>query len=338
MHAPLQVIVPNNYAFKKRSDWKDWDDDFMRATLQYHILQDMVDMPSIPKGDSITYPTLLTNKTYTNITGGQHVILTKQPGGQVVLTSGLAERGTVEIEDVPYSGGLIQVVDTVMMVPKRLESTARDSYKEMTAFLGALYAADIVGEFADMPDVTLFIPRNAAFQHLAGAFAHMDDKTIRRILHYHLFFGGVHHTWELQNGTVLTSAEKNDVTVIRHNNYIFVNSAQIVTTDILLANGIVHIIDNVLSPMEPDARPNVTATAQPPVITPTGKTQVGTGVDVPFTTNLPCTAFCPEEPETSTSTQSTRRSTGTNVAPSRCTGMVNNVGLGLVIGAMAVAL
>ncbi len=58
--------------------------------------------------------------------------------------------------------------------------------------------------------------------------------------------------------------------VTRNANSIFINAAEIVQSGILVANGLVHILDNVLKPAVNGSRPDVTRTAQLPIFGATG--------------------------------------------------------------------
>ncbi|EAQ83373.1 hypothetical protein CHGG_09777 [Chaetomium globosum CBS 148.51] len=319
------------------------------STLKYHILKKTIDMPSIVKGDSIWASTSLTDAKFSNVTGGQRLILTKQPGGEVVFTSGFATRGTVLTEDLAFDNGLVQVIDSVMRVPETLESTARSAYTDLTAFVGALYATGLMSEVAQQKDVTIFAPHNAAFQQLAGAFADTDKEKLKRILRYHIVPGQLSHVWELKNASSLASTDKgNKVSITRHTNFIYVNSAEIIQADILIANGLVHMIDNVLNPDQTGARPDVTlTTAQSPVFTPVGATATGTDVPTPFASNLPCTESCPVARPTGAPNGAGAgegngegpNSSNAGVALPRCTGMAGAaVGVGLAVGAIVVGL
>jgi transforming growth factor-beta-induced protein len=289
------VLAPNDYAFQKLGpDWDTWDDEHIKTTLQYHLLKGQSKMLSISKGDSDWTSTHLTDAKYTNVTNGQRILFTKMPGGEVACTSGFATRGTVIVEDLAFDDGLVQVVDSVMRVPEDIDSTARNAYADLTS----LYATGLMRELAELKDVTVFAPRNAAFQQLAGTLEEMDTELLKRVLRYHIIPGHVVHAWELENDTELASASDDDeggskITVTRHANSVFANSAGIVQPDILIANGVVHLLDNVLNPDMPGARPDTSLTTiQPPVFSATGATATGTAVPTPFATYLPCTEGC----------------------------------------------
>ncbi|KAK3897856.1 FAS1 domain-containing protein [Staphylotrichum tortipilum] len=210
----------------------------------------------------------------------------------------------------------------------------------------------MIDEVAAQKDVTIFAPRNAAFQQLAGTFAVMDKATLQRTLRYHLVPNHLTQVWELKNASTLTAAAARapPLLVTRHANAIYVNAAEIIQSGILIANGVVHILDNVLNPAVNSSRPDVTRTAaQPPVFRATGATETGTTVPTPFTSYLPCTASCPVTSETATTTETTSRGTASaaatgkssnaGVVAARCTGLVRaGVGVGLVVGAMVVGL
>lgn len=68
-------------------------------------------------------------------------------------------------------------------------------------------------------------------------------------------------------------------------NSYFVNQARIVAEDILIYNGVFHVIDGVLSPDDADVMPNPTSATAAPVL-PTNKGKVN-GSDAPFTTYMP---------------------------------------------------
>lgn len=307
-------------------------------------------MPSIIKGDSIWAPTLLTDPKFSPMKGGQRIILTKQPGGEVVLTSGFANRGTVVVEDVEWDKGLIQVTDSVMRVPEGLESTARNAYHDMTSFLGALFATGLYDEvILPAKEVTIFAPTNAAFQKLASTLPALSKDELKSVLRYHIVPGQVSQIWELRNESSLVTAEdKHSIRVLRHSNFIFVDAAQVLQADILVANGAVHLVDNVLNPKGGNngtKGPDVEAVVQSPAFRVVGtETVTGTGVPTPWTEFLPCTVSCPVT-ETVTRTDPTvsvTRSVVVNqggVGPTstngglgaRCTGLVG-VGMGVVVG------
>ncbi|ROT41280.1 Fasciclin-domain-containing protein [Sodiomyces alkalinus F11] len=289
----VTIIAPNDAAFVKGAGW-DQDEQRIPVWLTYGILDDVVNLGNLEPGDTISLSTLLNSPAHANVTGGQKVFVTVQPGGEVILSSGSGTHVTVVGLDIPFDGGVVQITESLMVTPTRLEHSIRNSYTDLSAFLGALYAADLVQEFAETPNATILAPHNHAFQRFAGTFEDMDQDELRRVLRYHLVPDAMLRASDLLNNTnVATGAEDGEkVYITRFINDIYVNTAKIIQTDLLVANGIIQMIDSVLNVDEHDARPDVTRSAQVPVFTATGQTAAGTAAAIPFTSALPCTASC----------------------------------------------
>ncbi|KAK1586170.1 fasciclin domain-containing protein [Colletotrichum navitas] len=288
----VTILAPSDSAYLKWQGW-DADKDAIPFALQYGVLKGRLSFNALVPGDSSVESTLLTDARFSNVTDGQQVLVTKQPNGDVVVTSGVASRTTALAADIPFDGGLIQVVDSLMVTPARLETTARDAYREFTSFLGALYTADLVAEFAETKDVTIFAPRNAAFQQVAGALSGMGKDALRRVLRYHLVPSVVAQASSLANATELdTAVAGKSVALTPSNNEIFVDSARVIQTNILVANGVIQMIDAVLNVDARNVVPDVTAVSQDPVFTITGTPQTGTAAPTPFVSALPCTTDC----------------------------------------------
>jgi transforming growth factor-beta-induced protein len=321
------------------------------SLLKYHTIQGTVSIASIPSGPSTFEPTLLADPAYSNVTDGQNVIINQQAGGDVVFTTGDGSRSTVLYQDIAFNGGNLQIVDTLLVPPTRLEHTALSAYLDLSAFVAALYAANLTSTFSNTPDVTIFAPRMAAFQRLAGTLEALSPSELARLLSYHIVVGTVVPSAKLLNDTNLMTpaipfglagapVAPAGVTTLplhltRSGNNLYVNSAQVIQPDILIANGVVHMIDNVLDPNATAALPDPNLTAQPPVMPIVSPSNTGKAAGTPFASALPCTASCPVTTSrttaraTSTATGAALTGTGTGaaVAGPRCTGFA---GIGMV--------
>ena len=260
--------------------------------LQYMILQGTVSTEAIVSGPTFIRPTLLVNSNYTNVTDGQNIGVVKQPEDVVVFTTSMGTRCTVIEKDVRFQGGLIQIVDNLLLPPARLRETA-EAFK-IDSFLGGLYAADLMPDLADRQNVTIFAPRNDAFKAIGGGLKNMDAKKLARIMGYHVIPDQVLVSSDLKNGTWLqtmatdvSGTSQEPVLIRQGGNNLYINSAQIVQADILLANGIIHMISNVLNPDLVAAAPN------PEIPTQAAVFAASTASGLPFTTAIPCTVSCP---------------------------------------------
>jgi uncharacterized surface protein with fasciclin (FAS1) repeats len=130
------------------------------ALLQYHVLNGSVPASAFTTTAQFI-PTLLTNTSFANVTGGQ-VVMGILSGKTVEVFSGLKEKSTVTTADVMFSGGVVHIIDTVLTVPLSASASAVDS--ELTALAGALTQTNLVTTVNSLQDVTIFAPSNAAFQ------------------------------------------------------------------------------------------------------------------------------------------------------------------------------
>ncbi|UKZ71886.1 uncharacterized protein TrAtP1_012830 [Trichoderma atroviride] len=314
-YAGVTIIAPSNDAFKNipytalNGVWNATDKDTTVPLLQYHILQGTVATNALLTGPTYVRSTLLTSTRYTNVTSGQNVLIAKQPGNDVVFTTSMGTRCTLTEGDIAFQGGLIQVVDNLLVPPARLQNTSEAF--SVPNFLGALYAGKLMPKVSYEENITVFAPVDSAFATIGGSLKHMDAKSIARIMGYHIIPNQVLVSSALTNGTRLQTLANNaagnapeSVVVRQAGNNKFVNSAQIVQPDILLANGIMHLISGVLNPDADAAVPNPTALSQAPVFPVSSARN-------PFTSALPCTVSCPV---TTTSAISTADPTTTSTS------------------------
>jgi OOP family OmpA-OmpF porin len=111
---------------------------------------------------------------------------------------------------------------------------------------------DIIGAEAEQ-SVTLFAPTDEAFDALAAdALAELraDPELLRQVLSHHAARGTL-TVGDLADGTLAT-IDGSAVEVVASGPDITVSGAVIVTADIVAANGIVHIVDQVLIPDDVD--------------------------------------------------------------------------------------
>lgn len=83
----------------------------------------------------------------------------------------------------------------------------------------------------------------------------------------------------LLSNTTLTTLQGNNVTISIIDGSVYVNSAKVVVPDVLVANGVVHVIDNVLNPTNATATADPSLSTQPPAFG--GASSVSTSVAFP---------------------------------------------------------
>ncbi|KAK8061688.1 hypothetical protein PG994_008054 [Apiospora phragmitis] len=352
------------------SVWNADDASVAVPILQYHIVLGQFAADAMQPGAPVFSPTLLTAPRWTNLSdangGGQLVRADKQPDGFVALTSGSGSRsslvpfsGADGRRDLRFTGGIVQAVDNLLIPPTPLNETLT-AYSDLS-FLGALYAAGLYDEFAQCGvsgNCTLFAPSVRAFRAVNSSLSGLSRDDLTKVLRYHMVPGQVLTSSLLLNGTMLPSSssgegqqQQEQLQVRRAGNYLYLNSAQVVQQDILFANGVVHLLDNVLNPTPdplaaPTQTPNPTMGTQAPVFsTDSADAAVATVTEAsvidalpqPFTSALPCTVSCPEPTTTdaaadeaggaaasrtrSSSARPTSTSKAQAAARARCTGL-----------------
>jgi uncharacterized surface protein with fasciclin (FAS1) repeats len=143
--------------------------------------------------------------------------------------------------------------------PKSLVDVARDngSFNTLTA---ALEAAGLETTLAGDGPFTVFAPTDEAFDRLpSGVVAALlnDTATLSKILTYHVA------PVRAEAATVVTldevtTVEGQDVAIAVHGSTVVLNgTVQVLQTDVLADNGIIHVIDSVLLPPDLDFPGNI---------------------------------------------------------------------------------
>lgn len=134
---------------------------------------------------------------------------------------------------------MIHVIDTVLTLPESDSATA--SAANLTALTGALTTANLVTALDGLKDVTIFAPSNAAFQAIGSAVGSLSTAQLAQILEYHVVNGTVGYSSGLKNMTLPTLGG-GSVNITVEGGNVFVNSAKVTIPDVLVANGVVHVI------------------------------------------------------------------------------------------------
>lgn len=104
-------------------------------------------------------------------------------------------------------------------------------------------------------DITVFAPSNGGFRAISNLLPGLSSEQLSSILRYHVVAGSmgysttgsVQYSTTLRDGRIRT-LQGESVTVTRRNGgSIFVNNAEVQMADLLLANGVAHVIDKYVS-------------------------------------------------------------------------------------------
>ncbi|KAM3087425.1 hypothetical protein ACMFMG_001515 [Clarireedia jacksonii] len=263
----ITVLAPSNEAFSKflaspENKAAVEKNDVVTAVLSYHVLNGTFPASKF-SAQAQFIPTLLTNESYTGVTGGQ-VVQVALDGTRAVVTTGLKETSFTKETDIMFDGGVMHIIDTVLTIPMSPSMTAIDS--QLTSLAGGLTKTNLVTAVDRLKDATIFAPSNQAFEKIGKTAEALPSDQLGQILQYHVIKGTVGYSPLLTSGLAnesfptLTGAS---LTVTAEDAKVFVNSAQVITTDIIVSNGIMHVIDNVLNPSNSTIVTDPTATTQP---------------------------------------------------------------------------
>jgi len=158
---------------------------------------------------------------------------------------------TVTTADVQSSNGIIHVIDQVLMPPMDIPATA--SFTGIhNSLVSAVLQADLLTTLEGPGPFTVFAPTDQAFVEAGidlGALDNPQGKAILEdILLYHVISEEVLST----NITdCMTSVAANGQPVaFTLQNGVMINDANITMTDVISSNGIIHVIDKVLTPTD----------------------------------------------------------------------------------------
>ncbi len=198
--------------------------------------------------------------------------------GQFIDVSGNVEDGitvdganlVLEMVDIEASNGVVHVIDAVITpesgtIADVVVAATEAEEPQFTTLLTAVQAADpavLDTLSSDEVELTVFAPTDAAFEALGEeAIAGLleDTEALTGILLYHVYAEGAVDEESLAGlleenmGEVsITMADGSDATFTVTEEGVFINSetnnAQIIMTNVDASNGIIHVIDAVITP------------------------------------------------------------------------------------------
>jgi transforming growth factor-beta-induced protein len=201
--------------------------------------------------DVLTYHVVADELALADLTNGP---LTTLEGGDIEINTALGTVNGVSINttDVGASNGVIHLIDDVML--ESLDIVERAIITEETSTLvSAVVAGDLVDALSSPNGpYTVFAPVNAAFEALGTDRLDVildpaNQALLQKILTYHVVDGAV-LAGDLTDGLEVATLEGTNVTFdLSDPTMPKVNGANIVATDIVTENGVIHLVDAVLT-------------------------------------------------------------------------------------------
>ena len=254
---PFTVFAPTDEAFAKlpagtvESLLKD--PKALANILLYHVVPGAVKAEAVK--DGLTAKTLQGSPVTFKVMDGKAMI----DGANIVAT------------DVMASNGVIHVIDSVILPPAKAAApaaaAAAPAAKDIVAtavgagqfntLVAAVKAAGLVGALQGKGPFTVFAPTDEAFAKLpAGTVEGLlkDPKALANILLYHVVPGAV-KAEAVKDGLTAKTLQGSPVTFKVMDGKAMIDGANIVATDVMASNGVIHVIDSVILPPAKAAAP-----------------------------------------------------------------------------------
>ena len=248
---PFTVFAPTDAAFAKLGDISGLTAEQLKPILTYHVY----------KGAAKATDVVGLNGQIIKTVNADADLAITIAGTKVILNNGKKRAATVTQTDIIASNGVIHVLDTVLDPgdkPTDVVQTALDN-GGFTKLAGALTTAELVSTLKGAGPFTVFAPTDAAFTKL-GDISGLTKADLTPILTYHVAPGKIIAADVVKaNGTrvptVLSSgggadADKKVKVTVNGGKVLLDYSVNVSVTDIIATNGVVHVIDNVLSPLD----------------------------------------------------------------------------------------
>jgi uncharacterized surface protein with fasciclin (FAS1) repeats len=235
---PFTVFAPTDQAFTDAGiDLNDFQTSEEKDTLANILLHHVV-AGSVPSS-------AVTDGMLATMVNGDKVKFGVNAGTVTVGTA------TVTSADVQASNGIIHVIDKVLMPPVDIPATAQTTGIH-NSLVAAVIQADLLPILQGPGPFTLFAPTDQAFTDAGIDLAALDTptgkQTLSDILLYHVISSEVQASDVTDCLSVdATNGQPLSFTV---GNTVKVNDATVTSTDVVTSNGLIHVIDKVLTPTD----------------------------------------------------------------------------------------
>ena len=176
--------------------------------------------------------------------------ITATAGGSVFVN-----HAQVTAVDLFAANGVVHVLNNVVLPAETVADVAIDN--GFTTLVAAVVQAELLPALTNpLSDLTVFAPNNAAFEDLADEAGItiaelLGIPELAEILLYHVLGTGVPSS-AVTNGAIvqpLSTLNTLKLTKTTSGN-VYVNQAEVIAADITVFNGVVHVLDEVVLPIE----------------------------------------------------------------------------------------
>jgi uncharacterized surface protein with fasciclin (FAS1) repeats len=258
----ITILAPTNAAFeslildqgftaasKEKNYVTSNSTEGIAALIAYHVLNGTyasTDFSEIPSyHNSLLTPALTVDgSALTNVTKGQNVGLVLNGKNATILNGDLLTANVVQADITTIPGITIHKIDHILTIPSKISTEFPKLQKVgVDAAVGALSQAKLIETVDTVADLTIFVPNNAAFRNAKSVLANASIEDVTSILTYHTIAGAVLFASDITNGSVKTLNGEEVALNVGNDGSVYVDDAKVVLPNILLSNGVAHIID-----------------------------------------------------------------------------------------------
>ena len=131
----------------------------------------------------------------------------------------------------------------VLNIPQNASTTAQTA--GLSTLVTALSTAKLVEAVDTTPSVTIFAPTNEAFAALGVDLSTLSPTDLGEILKYHVIAGTVGYSSVLKDEQDVETLAGENVKIVKRDGKVVVNDAEVVQANVILNNGVVHVINKV---------------------------------------------------------------------------------------------
>jgi uncharacterized surface protein with fasciclin (FAS1) repeats len=158
------------------------------------------------------------------------------------LVTGLGKNVTVLKSGISYDGGSIYTIDGLFTVPTNLSNTLA-TLPDTTTFGALLNSSNLTASLDAQTGGTFFIPSNTAL----AANQNLSLNTLQNYIVKD--FSG--YLPSLSHGQTLKTANGGVLTVNITDGVYYINGSKIISSNIILENGVAYVLDKIITPTTP---------------------------------------------------------------------------------------
>lgn len=263
--AKKTVFAPTNAAFVSLMNVlgvtkiADINNDVLKNVLLYHVVSGEVASSNLSEGQLVT--TLSGYTLRVSLSGGAKLFTTATESTDITTVDIMANNGIIHVINevlIPNAPGVPG--NTAQIPTKTIAATAIDA--GLDSLVVALTRLNLVSTFSNTDArFTVFAPTNAAFVNLCtslgkNSIAQIDIAVLTAAINYHAVAGIISSPQLANNEKIvpLATPVANAIEVVIGSTVqlkdVDMGLSTVTTADVWCTNGIVHVIDRVLLPID----------------------------------------------------------------------------------------